>query len=55
MQIKEHLGEWFFICGTVLITVALIDVVGFARALMLGCGVSLVAGGIIRVIKSNKS
>lgn len=51
MNYKKHLGEWFCILGVVLITVMLIDPFGYARALLLGCGVALIVGGLIRTIK----
>lgn len=53
MKFKEHLGEWCCILGNVLITVMLIDVLGLVRSILLGCGMALLSGGIIRVIKRN--
>lgn len=55
MNLKKHLGEWLYIIGSVLVTVMLIDTLGYVKAIILGCGVSLIAGGIIRVVKESKS
>lgn len=52
MRVKEHIGEWCGVLGNVLITVMLIDALGLVRAILLGCGMALLSGGIIRVIKS---
>ena len=55
MSFKKHLGEWLYISGSVLVTVMLADTFGYVKAIILGCGLSLIAGGIIRVVKDSRS
>lgn len=54
MKIKEYIGEWLCLFGVVLITVMLIDVLGLGRAIVFGCGLALLVGGVIRIVKNKK-
>ena len=51
MNLQNKLGEFFCVIGVALITVTLIDAFGITKAILFGCGLALISGGIIRSMK----
>ena len=53
-KIRNNLGEFFCVIGVATITSLLVMELGFIKGVLFGVGLAMIAGGIIRVIKSEK-
>ena len=51
MSLQNNLGGIVCVIGVALITVTLIDTFGITKAILFGCGLALISGGIIRAMK----